>query len=204
LRTKGKIRVWNDEKGFGFIAPDDGGDDVFIHISAFGHTTDRPSVGQWVHFSQSRDDRGRARAVNASWPGVTKRSKRREGLAVAIVTASVFLILVALATVMERLPVMLLYGYLALSLITALMYALDKSAAEAGSRRTPEATLHWLALAGGWPGALIAQQGLRHKSSKQSFRMAFWFTVSINCSVLAWMLTEVGAEAVRSFLVQFF
>ena len=37
-----------------------------------------------------------------------------------------------------------------------------------------------LGLLCGWPGALLAQKGLRHKSSKQSFRSAFWITVLLN------------------------
>ena len=59
--------------------------------------------------------------------------------------------------------------YAAVSLLTLTIYAIDKSAARAGGRRMPEATLHLLALAGGWPGALLAQQWLRHKSAKRKF-----------------------------------
>ena len=74
--------------------------------------------------------------------------------------------------------------YLAVSLFTFIVYALDKSAAKAGRWRTPEKTLHILALIGGWPGALLAQQKLRHKSQKQPFRIIFWFTVAMNLAVL--------------------
>jgi uncharacterized membrane protein YsdA (DUF1294 family) len=60
------------------------------------------------------------------------------------------------------------------------VYAIDKSAARRGAWRTPEKTLHGLALAGGWPGALVAQRVLHHKSSKATFRTVFWATVVIN------------------------
>jgi uncharacterized membrane protein YsdA (DUF1294 family) len=43
-----------------------------------------------------------------------------------------------------------------------------------------EGTLHWLSLACGWPGALLAQHLLRHKSAKQKFRRIYWLTVSVN------------------------
>lgn len=70
--------------------------------------------------------------------------------------------------------------YLVLSAVAFVAYAIDKSAARRGARRTPESTLHLLALLGGWPGALLAQQFLRHKSTKASFRAVFWATVVIN------------------------
>lgn len=64
-------------------------------------------------------------------------------------------------------------------------YALDKSAARKGRRRTPERTLLLLGLACGWPGGLAAQQLLRHKSAKASFLAKFWLTVILNLAVLA-------------------
>jgi len=70
--------------------------------------------------------------------------------------------------------------YLVVSAATFLAYAADKSAARRHARRTPESTLHLLALAGGWPGALVAQQLLRHKTAKLRFRIMFWATVLLN------------------------
>jgi uncharacterized membrane protein YsdA (DUF1294 family) len=70
--------------------------------------------------------------------------------------------------------------YTVVSLLTFAVYAIDKSAARRGTWRTAERTLHWLALVGGWPGALLAQQWLRHKSSKPKFRVVFWITVALN------------------------
>ncbi|MEO7185722.1 MAG: DUF1294 domain-containing protein [Rhodoferax sp.] len=71
-----------------------------------------------------------------------------------------------------------------MSLITFVVYASDKSAAKTQRWRTSEATLHMLALMGGWPGALLAQQWLRHKSSKRVFRTVLWTTVVLNVAGL--------------------
>lgn len=67
----------------------------------------------------------------------------------------------------------LLWLYLGMSVVTFGVYAVDKSAARNRRWRTPENTLHMLSLMGGWPGAMFAQQMLRHKSSKRSFLTVF-------------------------------
>jgi uncharacterized membrane protein YsdA (DUF1294 family) len=79
------------------------------------------------------------------------------------------------------------------SAITYLVYAIDKNAACKGAWRIPEAQLHLLGLIGGWPGAMAAQQTLRHKSKKPSFRFVFWITVIINTAAVIWLLTPKGA-----------
>lgn len=75
----------------------------------------------------------------------------------------------------------------ALNLLTFALYYRDKRAATRGSRRTPENTLHILAMLGGWPGALLAQRIYRHKSRKAGFQVVFWITVIVNVSVTAWL-----------------
>ena len=77
-----------------------------------------------------------------------------------------------------RLPVLL--AYLGLSLAAFMAYAFDKSSTISGRWRTAEQTLHLFSLAGGWPGALLAQQLLRHKTSKPGFVGVFWLTVALN------------------------
>lgn len=74
--------------------------------------------------------------------------------------------------------------YAAASAAAFAAYGLDKAAAKRKQRRTPERTLHALSLAGGWPGALIAQSLFRHKTSKQPFRLVFWTTTLLNCAAL--------------------
>jgi uncharacterized membrane protein YsdA (DUF1294 family) len=78
--------------------------------------------------------------------------------------------------------------YAIASVATFVAYAIDKRAARSNARRTPESTLHLLALAGGWPGALMAQAFLRHKTQKTSFRAVFWSTVAVNCAALVGFL----------------
>lgn len=74
-------------------------------------------------------------------------------------------------------------GYLVLSTVCFVAYAADKSAARSGAWRIRENTLLLLGLLGGWPGAVLAQQWLRHKSAKPSFRNAFWLTVVVNIAL---------------------
>ena len=76
--------------------------------------------------------------------------------------------------------------YLAASAASIVVYAVDKSAARDGRWRVSESTLHLLAIVGGWPGALLAQQVFRHKSRKPSFQAAFLLTVVLNCAFLFW------------------
>lgn len=104
------------------------------------------------------------------------------------IIAALFLVFVAGLVFAGKLPSAVLALYLAASLIAYIAYAIDKSAARNRQRRTPERTLHLLALLGGWPGAMIAQQKLGHKTQKTSFLMVFWGTVVLNCGALGWWL----------------
>jgi len=62
--TKGTLVRWFDNKGFGFIKPEQGRGDVFIHISALKGMSCKPIVGDIIHYEISTDDNGKARAVN--------------------------------------------------------------------------------------------------------------------------------------------
>src|SRR5205085_3242848 len=90
--------------------------------------------------------------------------------------ATVFLaaisVLAARGTVPSAVPV----AYLSASVAALIAYRVDKSAAQTGAWRISESALHVLALSGGWPGALIAQNLFHHKSRKLSFQFVFWTT----------------------------
>jgi len=68
-----------------------------------------------------------------------------------------------------------------LNLATFFAYWQDKHAAQQGRWRIKEETLHLWSLAGGWGGAWLAQQVLRHKSVKASFRATYRLTVMTHC-----------------------
>ncbi len=64
--TIGTVKFFNDQKGFGFIQPDNGGADVFVHVSAVERSGLRGLVeGQKVSFETETDRRsGKLAAVN--------------------------------------------------------------------------------------------------------------------------------------------
>ncbi len=126
------------------------------------------------------------------------RSKNSNKYSSAI--AVFFLTIVAITTTLKMIPEFFLWFYFVISIITFIMYAKDKSAAKKGKWRIPEKTLHLLSIIGGWPGALIAQQKLRHKSQKNSFRVLFWLTSILNISLFIWLNTVYGREILTRLL----
>lgn len=74
--------------------------------------------------------------------------------------------------------------YLLMSLWCYGAYRRDKLAAISGVRRTPERRLHLYELLGGWPGALLAQQIMWHKTSKQPYQLIFWLIVLLHLCLL--------------------
>lgn len=201
MRSKGKITHWNDDKGYGFIQPATGAEKVFVHIRAFGPHVERPSLDEKVTFSLSTDKQGRPCAVKVARAGEKPPGRvRNDNYSGHVLIAIAFMAVVGMSVYMAGIPIQVFYLYLVVSIITFVVYAIDKSAARRGTSRTPEKTLHLLALVGGWPGAMIAQQTLRHKSSKRSFRAVFWVTVVLNCGVFIWLLTPDGGAMLRSVI----
>lgn len=225
----GRLTSWNDDKGFGFIQPQGGGAEVFAHISAM-HGERRPQVGDSLFYVQGRDAQGRPRAEHmrlAGAPSLDRPAIRRKpassrrpesareprGNAVGIRNLGLKLALFAVLCALPLLGGVQLLGtgllwplplYLAASLLSFLQYWLDKRSAQRGDRRTPENTLHLLELAGGWPGALLAQQTLRHKTRKVSYQAVFWLIVAVHQAFWVDWLLFGGAYIARplALLVQ--
>jgi uncharacterized membrane protein YsdA (DUF1294 family) len=95
------------------------------------------------------------------------------------------------ATLAWRVPIEVGAFYLGASALCFIVYAFDKAAARGGRWRISERSLLLFGLACGWPGALLAQEWLRHKSSKTSFRRKFWLTVALNVAAFFWLSVKL-------------
>lgn len=186
MRFDGSIKSWNDERGFGFIEPLQGGQEVFVHVKAFKTRSGRPQVGQKVTFEVALNPDGKKRATSveplkpARSSGQSKPAGPAQWGTASYFAIAGFGVIYLGAAVLWRLPGWVAGWYVIASVVTGFLYASDKAAAIAGRRRISEATLLGFGLVGGWPGAIVSQQLLRHKSNKVSFRSAFWGTVVFN------------------------
>ncbi|WP_413702151.1 DUF1294 domain-containing protein [Psychromonas sp. KJ10-10] len=207
-KLQGKINNWNDDKGFGFVQPNDGGVRAFVHIKAFNTRSRRPENGDVIIYELVKENNNRYKANNINFASeynkvrqrhVTnnshKNSKPKNNILGLLLTVC-FCIGLTLAVFKAKIPVYIGFAYLIISLITILVYAKDKYATQSDRWRTPEATLHSLSLIGGWPGALFAQKILRHKTSKNEFISTYRFTVFLNVVALFLLFTKQG----QSFL----
>ncbi len=204
MRHQGRIANWNDERGFGFISTSEGGGSVFVHISSLPRSDRRPSVNEAVSYTLAFDSHGRPQANDVRFIAGPRsasllRQIPRSGIAVPIAFAMSFLVALAALAAVGWIEMSWLALYYGASIITYAIYARDKTAAQNAGRRTPESTLHLMSLVGGWPGALIAQVLLRHKTRKLSFLIGYWFTVIVNCIALG-VIVWKGVSPVKVFL----
>jgi len=81
MRTHGTLTRWNDDRGFGFITPAQGREDVFVHVSAFPHDGQRPRLGEVVSYEIDQDAQGKPRAVRVMRPGQRAVSRADRGTA---------------------------------------------------------------------------------------------------------------------------
>ncbi len=201
MRHQGRIHNWNDDKGFGFVTPNGGGDKAFVHIKEFASASQRPIDGDPITYTVARDRRGRLQASAIRFVGEKKPTDDRATPGWFGPTfALLFVAAVAGAALLGHLTTTVLAGYAIVSGVAFIAYGLDKAAANAGRQRTPETTLHFLGLIGGWPGALLAQRVFHHKSRKLAFQRAFRITIVVNVVILILFASGPGSAWLRGML----
>ncbi|MFT6987248.1 MAG: uncharacterized membrane protein YsdA (DUF1294 family)/cold shock CspA family protein [Psychromonas sp.] len=213
MKLQGKVTNWNDDKGFGFVEPNGGGVRAFVHIKAFNSSSRRPVNGEIITYKLVSENNNRYKATNIKFSRDINRSNGRSGAhstnnrnkGKSSILGPVFTVLFCIGLFISvfngKVPVNVGFAYLVISLITILAYAKDKYSAQNNRWRTPEATLHFFSLIGGWPGALIAQKILRHKTSKNEFISTYRITVFLNVGVLLVVYTEEGQHLLHNIIL---
>ncbi|MBB4222111.1 DUF1294 domain-containing protein [Variovorax guangxiensis] len=202
MKRQGTLVRWEKDRGFGFIRCPEISADVFVHLRDFSERGTAPQVGMRLDFEEIHvGGKGpRAVAVRAARAQQQRPQRRqqqqpqRRSPRSASSSLPMALLLVGYAALLGygvwtgRIPPIALGVLLLLSLLTFFVYGFDKNAAQAGRWRTAENTLHLLSLAGGWPGAWIAQRLFRHKVSKTNFMAIYWATVLAHMAAVgAWV-----------------
>lgn len=160
---------------------------------------DEPPRGRAAPHQQHQQHQRSHAGSTARAPRSPRRRRPREAAgsqasgSLALLLTFGWLALLAWGIWTRQLPLApTLAAAVAVNAITFWAYAADKSAAINGRWRTAESHLHLLGLAGGWPAAWLAQQAMRHKSSKQDFRAVYWVTVVVHCAALVAWIAGVG------------
>ena len=116
----------------------------------------------------------------------TRTSRWAEPKVQAGLGAATFLGALAGASALGFLPALVPAICAVMSALTFTTYLLDKTRAEQRGRRISEITLHSLETLGGWPGALLAQHWLQHKTGKVSYQVIFWLIVTAHLALWTW------------------
>lgn len=187
VRHTGTIVKWDDEKGFGFIAPDRGNGDVFAHVKAVVGSR-RPVAGDRVYYFPGKDAKGRSRAVQVQLCG--SAGVMPSAIVLPLIFAAAFLAALVLLAAMGKITAVFPVVYVMMSAVTLAAYRHDKTCAQHKTSRLPENGLHLLEFFGGWPGALAAQQWFHHKNRKLSYQVVFWLIVAAHFG--AWIYLAAG------------
>ena len=201
----GHIDSWNEARGFGFLVPEQPQRDVpvrlFFHARDYDRRGTQPAVGARVRFTPQRQPDGRWRAIRvagiqaaAQRPAAHRAPRRRtqgpetaRGIGGLWIAMATWLMLLGIGASNGQLPPIAVAALAGLNLLTFGAYAFDKRAAQRGRWRTPESQLHLLELLGGWPAAAFAQQLLRHKRSKTTYRRRYFAMVALHLlALVAW------------------
>ena len=74
---KGQLKIWKDDKGFGFIQLKELKQDIFIHISTLKDMSRKPKIDDFIYFEIEKKENGKSRAVNCRIEGVAAKAIQR-------------------------------------------------------------------------------------------------------------------------------
>ncbi|MEQ1306668.1 DUF1294 domain-containing protein [Acinetobacter bereziniae] len=207
MRDQGRLVEWFDDKGYGFIQPNDGlKERVFLHIKDFAQKGPRPIVGCALEYVVQLDGQGRYKAKQVTYLKATQtvhakanrtsktklNAQKASSLQPMQIICIVYIVALAILSISGLLNGMILLFVSIINVMTYWFYAQDKEAAQMNQRRVPENTLHILAFLGGWPAAWLAQQRLRHKTQKQPFRNIYFCTIVFNILLILWLISPLN------------
>lgn len=143
----GRIVEWDPAKGCGWVEVD--GQRIFLHWREFAERRKRPAVGDVIRFTAGTGPTGLLCAQNA----VHLNDGGRFGARAALLLLAL-LVFPILAIARLRIDPRIAGFYAGVTSVVAyLVYAADKARAKENAWRISEATLHFLEVIGGWPGA---------------------------------------------------
>ena len=73
MRNQGRIITWNDDRGFGFIAPNNSNKKIFVNFTSFIKRNRRPRVDDWVTYDSIADGERGQRADNVEYLGMIEK-----------------------------------------------------------------------------------------------------------------------------------
>lgn len=167
MRDQGRLVEWFDEKGYGFIQPDDAEKErVFLHIKDFARPGPRPIIGCALEYLVILDERGRFRAQQVTY---LKASQTRKALKPTKTQSSFqtspwsamqmgivfYFVLMGIMSFIHILPAYTLLFVLMMNVLSYWLYSQDKEAAQLGNRRVPEQTLHIVSFLGGMASCVV-------------------------------------------------
>lgn len=202
MQYQGIIKRWNDDKGFGFVTHTSA-KDVFVHIYSFSDRRRRPVEGDLICYEILVDDKQRISAQNikfvsdsSNFPN-SQTGKYFKVRPITTLSALAFLAALLFAYYKQYIPLIIIWTYLIMGIISFLVYGLDKTKAKNNSWRISENTLHLLDLMGGWLGGFFAQQIFNHKSTKKEFLFVFWLIILMHVSTYYWLFFTQSGNIIK-------
>ncbi len=181
---QGIVVKFDPSKGFGFIRSKNNDNDIFVHIKNVSNASIL-STGQTVEFQIKNSKKGQAAVL------VVAGRKQQSPFFIFGAIATVVIFIISTFLVLQYQVHMLLAYFVAVNIMTFIVYGYDKKIAGSDKLRVPESILQTLAIIGGSPAALIAQKFFRHKTIKSSFQIVYWLIVIMQILGILWITMKV-------------